>query len=350
LSSSDRITVQSDPYNAETPLSRLAARVTATDSFYVRNHFDVPSPDPRDWRLVMEGAVETCLSLSLPEIQALPVRRLRITLECAGNGRTLMRPAPASTPWALGAVSTADFAGASLGALLDRAGPRADTVELLFTGADQGEVGPGSRIAFERSLPLAECRRDEVLLAWEMNGEPLRALHGFPLRLVVPRWYGVASVKWLTRITALTQPFRGYFQSEHYVYRSAAGAPGGEPVSRMRVRSLIAAPSEGDVVSSSPAEISGVAWSGDAPVSRVEVSADGGLTWNDATLDRPDSNAAWTAWRFAWRSPAPGARTLMARATDARGNVQPMEPVWNALGYGNNVVQRVQVTVRPGSV
>jgi DMSO/TMAO reductase YedYZ molybdopterin-dependent catalytic subunit len=345
LSSSDRITVQSDPYNAETPLPRLSAGVTATDSFYVRNHFDVPSLDLRDWRLVMEGAVGTSLSLSFPEIQTLPVRRLRVTLECAGNGRTLMRPAPASTPWTLGAVSTADFAGAPLGALLDRASPRADAVELLFTGADEGEVGPGKRIAFERSLSLAECRRDEVLLAWEMNGEPLRPLHGFPLRLVVPRWYGVASVKWLTRITALTQPFRGYFQSEHYVYRSAAGAPG-DPVSRMRVRALIAAPSDGDVLSSSPAEISGVAWSGDAPVARVEVSVDGGIMWSEAKLDRPES-AAWTAWRFPWRSPAPGTHTLMARATDLRGNVQPMAPVWNALGYGNNVVQRVHVTVHP---
>ena len=269
-----------------------------------------------------------------------------MTMECAGNGRTRMTPVPPGHPWELGAVSTARFTGVPLRDVLERAGVDGGAVEVAFAGADAGvtETGPPAR--FERSLPLDRAMDPDVLLAWEMNGEPLPPPHGFPLRLVVPGWYGVASVKWLAEIRVLDAPFDGFFQAERYVYRGEAGVADGTPVTRMRVRALIAQPGEGERLPAGAAtEIRGTAWSGEAPVRRVEVSVDGGATWQDARLGDAESPYAAAPWSLAWTPPHAGRHLLLARATDEAGHVQPLEPVWNELGYGNNVVQRVEVEV-----
>ncbi len=336
---------ESDPFNAETPLPALAATPTPTPLFYVRNHFDVPRLDASSWRLRLDGLVDHAVELSLAELQGLAPRSVAVTLECAGNGRALARPLPPGTPWVHGAVSTATFTGAPLPAVLGRAGVRDGAVEALFRGADRGRVSDGRSVAFERSLPVSDALSPGVLLAWEMNGEPLAPEHGAPVRAVVPGWYGVASVKWLTRISLVGEPFRGYFQTDRYVYRGERGTPDGAPVSRMRVRALIASPEEGARLSLATFEISGTAWSGTAPVVRVEVSADGGVSWSDAELGRAESPWAARAWRRRWTPPRPGAYTLLARATDAARNSQPLEAVWNELGYGNHGVQRVSIDV-----
>ncbi len=344
----DLIPVELRPFNAETPLAALAAPLTPAPSFYVRNHFDVPALDSEGFRLRVDGLVRSPLELSLAELRALPRRRsVTATLECAGNGRTLMRPAPGGTPWRYGAVGTARFTGTPLAAVLDRAGLAPGVLELLFAGADRGEVAPGRAVAFERSLPADAALRGDVLLAWEMNGEPLAPDHGHPLRLIVPGWYGVASVKWLVRISALGKPFEGHYQTEKYVYKGDASAPDGSPVSLMRVRAAIARPADGSHVGLGPVEVAGTAWSGSGPVTRVEVSADGGGTWAAATLGRSKSPVAAVPWRFAWSPSGPGEHTLIARAVDAAGHVQPLEPVWNEQGYGNNVAQRVRVVPAP---
>jgi DMSO/TMAO reductase YedYZ molybdopterin-dependent catalytic subunit len=228
--------------------------------------------------------------------------------------------------------------------VLDRARPRTGAVEVAFRGADRGEVAPGRTASFERSLPLDAALAPDTLLVHEMNGAPLTPDHGFPLRLVVPAWYGVASVKWLTRVTVLRQPLEAFYQTEHYVYEGEPGRPGRAPVTRMRVRSLIARPADGAELRAGPVEIAGAAWSGDAAIREVAVTTDGGGTWRSAALEPAASPHAAVRWSLRWHAP-PGEHVIASRASDAAGGIQPLEPVRNALGYGNNVVQRVRVRV-----
>lgn len=340
------ITIEENPYNAETPLRELARVITPTELFFVRSHFDIPDLDPSTYRLQVEGAVHAPFDLGLREIQDLPPRSVTATLECAGNGRIGLEPPAPGVPWAFGATSTAHFSGTSLHHLLDRAGIHDAAVEALFVGADRGEVSPGRTVTFERSLPLSLARHADTLLVWEMNGEPLTPHHGSPLRLVVPRWYAVASVKWLSRIRILTQPFQGHYQTEKYLYEQETGTPDKTPVSTMRVRALIAQPTEGEVLPCKRVEIAGMAWAGEAAIRKVEVSVDGGRSWSAADLGTPPSEYAWTPWSLRWSPAAPGDYLLVARATDAAGHSQPLGQSWNAQGYGNNVVHQIRVRVQ----
>lgn len=340
------VTLEQWPFNAETPLGALGRPITPTSLFYVRNHFAEPDLHPSSWRLLVDGRVERPLELSLADLHALPVRNVTVTLECAGNGRGLMAPLPPGTPWRLGAAGTARFTGTPLRNVLDPGEPGHDVVEVLFTGADAGAQREIPTEAFARSLPLEAARSPDVLLAWAMNGEPLTRSHGFPLRLIVPGWYGVASVKWLVRVTALAEPFEGYFQRERYVYVGEPGTRDGSPVTRMRVRAVIARPAEGAEIALGPIQVMGSAWSGDGPIRLVEVSADGGRSWSPADVMPGASPYAASAWRFGWKPPGRGCFELLARATDDAGNTQPLQPLWNQHGYGNNAVHRVTVRVR----
>jgi DMSO/TMAO reductase YedYZ molybdopterin-dependent catalytic subunit len=227
------------PYNAETPLPALLDEVTDSDLVYVRNHFDVPKIDASDWMLELGGAVESPQAFSLSDITALPAKTLRMTLECAGNGRASMDPVPAGTRWGYGAVSAVEFSGTPLSNLLDQAGISKKAAEVVFHGADKGEPMPGRTEQYVRSLPLDVALKPDTILAWEMNGAPLSMNHGYPLRLVVPSWYGMASVKWLNQIIVSKEIFSGFFQDEQYVYVEEEGTPEGEPVRSIRVRSLI---------------------------------------------------------------------------------------------------------------
>lgn len=336
------------PYNAETPLEVLDRALTPPGLCYVRNHFDIPALDPEEWRLEVTGEVKEPRPFSLSELRDLEERTAPVTLECAGNGRRSMSPRPPGTPWGWGAVATAEFTGVPLPAILDRVRPRAEVREVLFVGGDAGEVASGETVPFARSLPMAEARRPDVLLAWGMHGTPLAREHGAPLRLVVPGWYAMASVKWLVRIELLTEPFGGFFQRDRYVYEGEDGLPEGAPVTRMRPRALIARPREGARLPSGEIEVAGTAWSGNAGVSRVEVSVDGGETWREAELGRPAGPGAAVPWRLAWSAP-PGRHEVVARAVDAAGATQPLESRRNRLGYGNNVVHRVRVEVADNS-
>jgi DMSO/TMAO reductase YedYZ molybdopterin-dependent catalytic subunit len=339
------ITIEDHPYNAETPMRELSRVITPIESFFVRSHFDIPDLNPSTHRLQIEGAVRLPLSLDLSEIKALPERRITATLECAGNGRIGLEPKVPGVRWAFGAASTAHFKGASLHHLLDRAGIEDSAVEAVFVGADCGEVEPGRTVPFERSLPISLARHPDTLLTWEMNGEPLTPLYGSPLRLLVPRWYAVASVKWLTRIRIVTQPFQGHYQTEKYVYEQEAGIPDKTPVSLMRVRAVIARPAEGETLPRDKTEISGMAWAGQAPIRKVDVSVDGGRSWMAATLGPAPSEQAWTPWSLSWSPASPGEHLLLARGTDATGQTQPLTQTWNIQGYGNNVAHKVRVKV-----
>jgi DMSO/TMAO reductase YedYZ molybdopterin-dependent catalytic subunit len=338
--------VTEQPLNAETPLEALIAPAVPVGTFYVRSNFAAPVLAADSWRLVVGGCVEHPLSLSLAELEALPAKTLTVTVECAGNGRTAMRPIPPGTPWDFGAVATAQFTGTPLRGVLERAGLTPDAVEVLFVAADAGTVETGAQARFERSLPVAEALNEDVLLVWAMNGQPLAPEHGAPLRLVVPSWYGMAWVKWLSEIQVLARPFEGFFQTERYIYVADDGTPDGTPVARMRVRALITEPTAGASLPAGPVSISGAAWSGSGAVVAVEISTDGGETWAAAELAPASEPYARQLFSYTWQAQS-GDHHLVARATDAAGNVQPLTARSNELGYGNNGVHPVAVTVLP---
>jgi sulfane dehydrogenase subunit SoxC len=334
--------------NRGMPLEALRYDVTPTGMHYLLVHFDIPHVDAGTWRLEVGGNVESRLSLSFPDLEAMPARTLPVTMECAGNGRARLTPRPVSQPWLVEAVGTAMWTGVPLRDVVSAAGVRPDTAELVFTGADHGVQG-GEEQDYQRGLPLEDALRPEVLLAYEMNGRPLEPQHGAPVRLLVPSWYGMTSVKWLTRISAVTEPFQGYQQRVAYRYQRDEHDPG-EGVTRIRVRALMIPPGHPDFLSrarfvaAGEVELTGRAWSGSGAVERVEVGVDG--AWEAAELEPPVGEFAWRGWRYRWRA-APGDHVVSCRATDSTGNVQPLEQPWNYQGMGNNLVQAVAVSVSP---
>jgi DMSO/TMAO reductase YedYZ molybdopterin-dependent catalytic subunit len=333
--------------NRGMPLEALRHDITPVGLHYLLIHFDIPALDPASWRLHVAGHVRRELELTLEQLRARPASTLPVTLECAGNGRARLDPRPMTQPWLNEAVSTASWTGAPLAGVLEEAGVKQGSVEVVLTGADHGIEG-GEELDYARSLPLSEATRPEVLLAYEMNGRPLEPQHGFPLRMVVPGWYGMTSVKWLSRILVVTEPFRGFHQAVAYRYQRSE-EDRGEPVTRIRPRALMIPPGFPDFperrryVERGPVTIQGRAWSGAAPIVRVELRLDG--HWFDADLAAPTGQWAWRGWSYEWEA-TPGEHTLSCRATDATGEAQPEEPRWNLQGMGNNLVQDVYVTVR----
>jgi sulfane dehydrogenase subunit SoxC len=339
--------------NHSMPLEALRYDVTPVGMHYLLIHWDIPQVDGAAWRLTFGGSVRKPLSLRLDDLRALPVVSTQVTLECAGNGRARFSPRPISQPWLFEAVGNAKWTGTRLRSLLEAAGPLAGAIEVVFTGLDRGVQG-GIEQQYERSLSVAEASRDDVFVAYEMNGRPLTPQHGFPLRLVVPGWYGMTHVKWLHSITLVDMPFRGYQQEPAYHLTSSDEDPG-VPVTRILPRSLMVPPGIPDFMSRirylSPGActLEGRAWSGYGPISRVQVSTDGATSWEDATLGPTVAEFAWRSWRFEWR-PKAGEHELCCRAADAAGNVQPLATTWNAQGMCNNAVQRVKVVVGTGVV
>lgn len=331
--------VRPHPLCAETPVSRLQHAITPAESVYVRSNFPTPELSAAH-TLHIGGAVRAPYTVPVGELLAMAPHELTVTMECAGNWRLGMEPVPEGEPWKYGAVSTTRWSGVPLHRLLERAGVDAAAVELLATGAD---VGPrddaDGPVIFARSLPMDVALHPDTLVATHMDGMPLTSAHGAPARLIVPGWYGMASVKWLTSLELLTAPFTGYFQRKRYVYETPEGV---EPVGRARVKSMIASPTAGAELAAD-ARIAGWAWSGAGAITRVEVAVND--RWHDATLGAPASAYAWTPFSLSVPLPV-GEVTLRSRATDASGAVQPERIVWNRLGYGNNAVRAVAVTVR----
>jgi sulfane dehydrogenase subunit SoxC len=332
------------------PLEALRYDLTPAGLHYLLIHYDIPDVDVASWRLEIGGAVERPVTLDLDAVRARPASSAAVTLECAGNGRALLEPRPVSQPWLLEAVGNARWTGVALAPLLREAGVAEDATEIVFTALDRGIEGEVEQ-AYARSLPLAEAMRPEVLLAYEMNGDALLPQHGSPLRLVVPGWYGMTHVKWLTRIEAVREPFTGFQNARGYRMRADDDDPG-EPVTRIVPRALMVPPgipeflSRSRVVDAGTLTLRGRAWSGRGAIDRVEVSDDGGRTWAEADLDRPPEDPfAWRGWSFAWAA-TPGQHVLACRASDATGATQPADASWNVGGYSNNAPQRVPVLVR----
>lgn len=333
--------VRAEPLCAETPARLLTAPITPAPSVYVRSNFAL-SPLDAAHRLEIGGAVASPFTISLPELAALPQRHVTVTMECAGNGRLGMEPVPTGEPWRYGAVSTTTWSGVSLRTLLERAGLAPDVVEILGFGADAGPRDDADgEVRFARSLPIADAMHPDTLVATHMAGEPLSYDHGAPVRLIVPGWYGMASVKWLARLDAITTPFTGYFQQQRYVYVVDGTV---EPVRRARVKSMITSPIDGGRCGRHVL-VQGWAWSGAGPIARVELAVNDAPVWIEAALGTPASAYAWTPFEAELVLPEAGTAAIRSRATDIAGNTQPERIQWNPLGYGNNGIRRIVVAV-----
>ena len=349
---SDLIVREQEPLNLEMPFSSLDGFITPNESFYVRCHFPIADISAGEWRMKIEGEVEAPFELNYDELRKMESRTITATLECAGNNRIFLPQKVKGVQWGLGAVGNASWTGVPLAALLERARPKAGAIEIILDGADEGEVDktptPSGKISFCRSLPMEKARAD-VLLAFEMNGEPLSATHGFPLRAIVPGWYAMASVKWLQRIIVTDKPFNGFYQSLDYTFWDRSGPlPTLAPLTEQQVKAEIARPENGETISANSSyRIHGAAWAGEADVAKVELSFDAGAHWSDATLVGKSAKGSWRLWEYQWKTPAtPGRHTIIARATDSRGNTQARDRGGDRGTYMINHLLPVDVEVR----
>lgn len=330
------------------PAEALRYDTTPIGMHYLLTHYDVPAVDPAvAWTLRIQGAVMQPSTIPLDAIRRRPRVTRRVTFECAGNGRTTLQPRPMSQPWGVEAVGTAEWTGTRLRPLLEEAGLRDGSTSVVFSGADVGIEG-GITQRYERGLTVDEALRDDVLLVYGINGQELPPQHGFPLRLVVPGWYGMTNVKWLQAITVLEHDFDGY-QQRSYSLRRTADEPG-QRIDRMRPRALMVPPGIPEVltreryVATGAIKLEGRAWSGTAPIAQVDVTTDGGATWAPAELGPQPDPYAWVRWTAVWDARA-GSHRLGCRATDAAGRVQPLEPTWNLEGFACNGVHFISLTV-----
>jgi len=339
-----RPVVKHDPYNAEAIGTALRESVTPAAAHYVRSNFATPALDAASYALELRGLGGERHTFTLEALRALPQHQLVVTMECAGNDRLGLHPLPAGEPWGSGAVSTALWRGVRLCDVLSAVSAHDAAIEVLAEGADHGprdDADTSAPVRFARALPLEAALHPDTLLALDMHGEPLTPAHGAPVRLIVPGWYGMANVKWLTSLSLRTTAFDGYFQSKRYVYDVDGHAV---PVTRALVKSMITTPIEGRARQADITVVRGWAWSGSGRITRVEVATAGGDDWQDATLAEPESPHAWTPWSLPWSAPL-GRAVLRSRATDETGAVQPDIVRWNRLGYGNNAVRAVVVDV-----
>ncbi len=346
------ITREKEPANLEMPFAELESTITPTDQFYVRSHFPTPAVELKRWRLTVDGTVSKPSQFSLSDLQKLETRTIEATMECAGNSRIFLKPKVKGVQWELGAVGNAKWTGVPLRAVLAKAGMAPETREMILEGADVGSIAdppkPAGEISYARSLPRAKAL-DDVLLAWAMNGEPLPPSHGFPLRAIVPGWYGMAAVKWLRRITATSERFDGYYQTVDYAFwAEGKSGPVLTPLSEMQVKSQISRPVPGGVLpANEKTTIRGAAWTGAKEITRVEVSTDDGRSWQEAKLlGKPGLNS-WRLWEYVWTAPkTAGSKILRARATDSSGAVQPDDHDRNRGGYMINFCLPVEVQIK----
>ena len=348
----DRMIVRSYRFlDLEMPVEFMTEWITPVNHFYVRNHMFEPAKiDSSAWKLNINGEVEKPLTLTLADLEKIPVRSITNTMECAGNGRSLQNPKVPGVQWGKGAVGNARFSGPSLKALLEKAGLKDTSKHVQFRGLDQV---PGKVPPFMRSIPIEKALDADTLVATHMNGAPLAAHHGFPARAMTPGWVGAASCKWLTEITVLDKPAEGNFMNPGYRFPNIPGKPG-EPVkpedthalTALTVKSLIATPSEGAKLKPGAHVIQGVAWAGEADVTKVEISTDGGTSWSAAQLGKDQAKYAWRLWSYNWKPARSGDYVILSRASDSQGRVQPEAAIWNPSGYLYNAYDQVKVYVQ----
>lgn len=334
-----------EPVNFEFPFHQLQSFLTPNDLFYIRSHFKAPTLDKDSYELRIDGALKTPLVLSYGELRKLPAETRAATLECAGNSRVFLVPQVEGAQWELGAVGNAEWTGVPLRVLLEQAGLADDAMEIVFEGADRGKAkerpAPPQPISYARSLQRSKALAPEVLVAYQMNGRDLPLDHGYPVRLIVPGHYGMASVKWLIRISAIREAFQGYWQTSDYAFWDELdGTPIRRPLSEMKLKSQIARPSMYEVVrAGEPYTVFGAAWCGSADVTEIEVSTDDGESWTAAEFLDAANSFAWRRWQMVWQVPQRvGRYRLMARAKNADGCSQPAA---HDPSYGTYVIDHL---------
>jgi sulfite oxidase len=355
----DMIVHQAEPYNAEPPPAALdGVPITPLDLFYGRNHGPIQQVDPEVWQLEIDGLVQRPLTLSLADLRHFPQHSVVATLMCAGNRRAELmqaRPIPGQIGWGPGAVSTAEWTGTRLADVLAEAGLLPGAAHVAFTGQDVSQQADPPQ-PFGASIPVTKATSGEVLLAWQINGAPLPAAHGGPVRVVVPGYIGARSVKWVRQVTTQDHPSRNYFQSVDYRLLPAeadatqVNRDDGIPLGVVAVNTAILRPRQDQTLPAGPTEVSGYAVVGDGRgVARVDVSVDSGATWRQADLDREIGPWAWRLWRTTLDLRA-GQHEIVARAWDTSANVQPAhaDQVWNPLGYANTAWPRIRIVARTG--
>jgi DMSO/TMAO reductase YedYZ molybdopterin-dependent catalytic subunit len=339
------------PEDLEMPLSGFDDYITPIEHFYVRTHVPVPQVNLQDWRLKVEGQVQTPLTLTMDEIRRMPATELVSVLECAGNGRSLYNPTVAGVQWVNGAVGNGRWRGVRLADILKRAGIQETAVDIAFDGAD---TPIGKMEDFQRALPKTKALDPNTLLAYEMNGETLPVKHGFPLRVVAPGRAGDHWLKWVTSIRVLDKEFDGWWVKNAYRHPGRPIVPGTAlaqdamaPLSSLRVKSVISSPADGSqTLVGKAVNIRGAAWSGEGgPVSGVDVSVDNGRSWKSAELGAGQSRFGWRQWKYTWTPSVEQFHTVLARARDASGDVQPLTQEWNPSGYVYNAVPRAGIEV-----
>ncbi|MBZ5610771.1 MAG: molybdopterin-dependent oxidoreductase [Acidobacteriia bacterium] len=337
-----------NPQDLEMSPDGFQAWITPLDRFFVRCHTYVPErADLATWKLKLDGVVNQPLALSMDDLKKLPRVELVSVAECAGNGRSFYQPHVAGTQWALGSVGNGRWTGVRFRDVLAKAGLKDSAKHILLDGTD---VPLGTMPKFQRTITVEKALDPDTLLAYQMNGEELPQEHGFPLRVIAPGWASDSWVKWLTHAEVLDHEFEGFWMKTAYRHPKGPVQPGATvdpsemiPVTDLNVKSVIATPAAGSI-KSGRVRISGAAWSNGSPVTRVDVSANGGETWKAARLAKDRSRYAWRLWSYDWTA-SDGKYTLMARATNSAGQSQPLEQAWNPSGYLWNAVERVEVEV-----
>jgi len=345
-----------EPLNVETPPDSLRESfVTPVERFFVRSHGPLPQVDARDYSLTVSGLVERPLRLTLRELKRrFSEVEVPATLHCAGNRRRELmqvKQIPGETAWDVGAIGTARWTGVPLRELLLEAGVEDEALHVAFTGLDEVPLESG-KTHFGGSVPLDKALGGDVILAYEMNGEPLPAAHGYPLRAVVAGYVGARSVKWLSDVEVRQEPSDNHFQARDYKLYPADREPGeqhpeeGAALGDLYINSVICRPAGGKLVSRGPVEAAGYAITGSGrEVESVEVSADGGETWTKASLTHGEDSRSWVFWEALVEPAAGNPPRLLVRARDSSGEVQPRSPVqtWNPKGYVNNAYHRVDL-------
>jgi sulfite dehydrogenase len=329
-----------DGLNFASPLEQVTGTVVPTPIFFVRSNNPPPSVHLGSWSIQIDGLVRKPVRLTLTELQQMRTVSEEVWMECAGNSRVRWDPPAEGNQWGETAVGNAVFTGVPLRDVLRMADVLREAVELVATGADKAA---GEETGFQRGLPVDVALQPHVLLAWEMNGEPIPPPNGGPVRLVVPRWAGIASVKWPVRLELVDRPFAGYYNAQRYIVVDDQGVTR-RTIREMPVKSIFAWPHDGARVTAGQHTLFGFAWSGYGTIARVEVSVDGSAAWSEAVLTPGAGELAWTRWSYVWQA-APGAASLAVRATDSAGNVQPMQATWNKFGYEMNAVATRTVQV-----
>jgi DMSO/TMAO reductase YedYZ molybdopterin-dependent catalytic subunit len=333
------------PLNAETPVDSLRTWITDNEVFFKRNQGQIMQQPVAlaDWRLTIEGLVKNRLALTFEDILGKPKVQVANTLECSGNGRSLLKEKASGNPWTIGGVGNAIWGGVRLKDLLDQAEIMSDAQHVSFEGLDQPLGSAG--IKFVRSIPLAKAI-ESTLLAYEMNGQPLPLEHGYPLRALALGWTGANCVKWLHKITLLDQPFEGFFMDKVYrIFQKGEDPNSGQVVQGITVKSIILEPIQEATLRRGSIPIRGAAYAGESGIQLVEVSIDNGESWKTARLIGLEQAYAWRHWEYLWDARQTGTFSIMARARDGEGRRQPETARWNVLGYGNNGIREHAVVV-----